>query len=104
MHPEAQRIAQAEIDKVIGGDRLPTLADQPRLPYIDALVKEVFRWHPVAPLGESAGFRSHGLLSPFSQEVLITGDLPGIPHIAAEDDFYEGYLIPKGSSVIANLW
>lgn len=104
MHPEAQRKAQAEIDKVIGGDRLPKLTDQPSLPYVDALVKEVFRWNPVAPLGESAGSRSRGLLSHFLQEVLITVDPPGIPHIAAEDDFYEGYLIPKGSSVIANLW
>ena len=56
MHPEAQRKAQAEIDKVVGSDRLPTLADQPSLPYVDALVKEVFRWNPVAPLGESTVF------------------------------------------------
>jgi len=78
MHPEAQRKAQAEIDKVIGSDRLPKLADQPSLPYVDALVKEVLRWNPVAPLG--------------------------IPHIAAEDDVYEGYFIPKGALVIANIW
>ena len=58
MHPEAQRKAQAEIDRVIGNDRFPTLADQPRLPYVDALVKEVLRWNPVAPLGKSAIFRS----------------------------------------------
>jgi len=38
MHPEVQRKAQAEIDRVIESDRLPTLADQPNLPYLDALM------------------------------------------------------------------
>ena len=52
MHPEIQRKAQAEIDRVVGNDRLPTLADQPNLPCVDALVKEVLRWGPVAPLGK----------------------------------------------------
>jgi len=65
MHPEVQRKAQAEIDGVIEGDRFPVLADQPDLPYVDALVKEVLRWNPVGPLGESAVLRSHGLLFPF---------------------------------------
>ena len=52
MHPEVQRKAQEEIDRVIGGGRLPTLADQPSLPYVDALVKEVFRWQQSGPLGK----------------------------------------------------
>jgi len=64
-HPEVQRKAQAEIDRVVGNDRLPTSADQPNLPYIDALVKEVLRWHPVAPLGKSAVFGSYRLLFSF---------------------------------------
>ena len=51
MHPEVQRKAQEEIDRVVGNDRLPTFADQSSLPYVDALVKEVFRCYPVAPLG-----------------------------------------------------
>jgi len=53
IHPEVQRKAQAEIDRVIGNNRLPTLADMSNLPYVEALVKEVFRWNPVTPLGES---------------------------------------------------
>ena len=51
LFPEAQRKAQAEIDRVIGPDRLPSLADRENLPYVEALVKEVFRFNPVAPLG-----------------------------------------------------
>jgi cytochrome P450 len=39
--PESQRKAQKEIDSVVGGDRLPVLADFERLPYIKALVREV---------------------------------------------------------------
>ena len=56
MYPEARRKAQVEIDRVIGGDRLPTMADQPSLPYVEALVKEVLRWNPVGPLGEFSVF------------------------------------------------
>ena len=51
-NPEAQRKAQEEIDRVIGSDRLPNFEDEPRLPYEGALVKEVFRWHQVAPFGK----------------------------------------------------
>lgn len=51
LYPEAQRRAQAEIDSVIGVNRLPTFEDRPNLPYVEALFKEVLRWNPVAPLG-----------------------------------------------------
>jgi cytochrome P450 len=53
LYPEAQEKARAEIDAVVGSDRLPTFEDRPNLPYVDALVKEVFRWQPVIPLGLS---------------------------------------------------
>lgn len=51
LYPEVQVKAQQEIDRVIGRDRLPTFEDRDRLPYIDAIVKEVLRWGVVAPLG-----------------------------------------------------
>ncbi|KZT28053.1 cytochrome P450 [Neolentinus lepideus HHB14362 ss-1] len=70
LYPEAQKKAQAEIDAVIGNDRLPSLADRDQLPYVDALAKKVFRWHPVVPL----------------------------------DDVHDGYFIPEGTFVIANIW
>ncbi|KAF9237544.1 cytochrome P450 [Melanogaster broomeanus] len=78
LFPEVQRTAQAEIDLVVGQNRLPTLRDRAQLPYVGAVLKEVFRWFPVAPLG--------------------------VPHAATEDDFYEGYFIPKGAHVIYNVW
>lgn len=66
VYPEVQRKAQAEIDRVIGNDRLPTLADQPDLPYIDALMKEVLRWAPVGPLGKFVFFSISRTVIPFS--------------------------------------
>ncbi|KAL5501294.1 hypothetical protein ACEPAH_8554 [Sanghuangporus vaninii] len=78
LFPEVQRKAQEEIDRVIGSDRLPTFEDRENLPYIDAVVKEALRWHPVAPMG--------------------------VPHMTTEDDIYEGYFIPKGALIMPNIW
>ncbi|KIJ97388.1 hypothetical protein K443DRAFT_681535 [Laccaria amethystina LaAM-08-1] len=76
--PEIQRKAQEEVDRVVGRSRLPDFADEADLPYLSAVVKEVFRFRPSAPLG--------------------------LPHLASEDDAYEGYHIPKKAIVIANSW
>jgi cytochrome P450 len=76
--PEVQRRAQAELDAVVGRARPPTFADAPHLPYVRAIVKEVLRWRPPVELG--------------------------LPHTAAEDDWYEGMFIPKGATCIANIW
>ena len=51
LYPEAQRKAQAELDDVVGTHRLPDFTDEIKLPYVTALMKEVLRWRPVAPLG-----------------------------------------------------
>jgi hypothetical protein len=51
VHPEVQKRAQEELDSVSGPNKLPTFEDRPNLPYIDAVVKESLRWHPVAPMG-----------------------------------------------------
>jgi hypothetical protein len=45
-------MAQEELDAVTGRERLPTLEDRPRLPFVDAVCKEVCRCRPVLPLGE----------------------------------------------------
>ncbi|KAK7448088.1 hypothetical protein VKT23_013846 [Stygiomarasmius scandens] len=68
--PEVAKKAQAELDTVVGSDRLPTFADRASLPYLNALALETFRWHSVGPTG--------------------------IAHRLMEDDTYNGYFIPKG--------
>lgn len=78
IHPEIQKKAQREIDQILGGERLPTLADQDDLPYISALVKEIYRWHTPLPIS--------------------------IPKMLREDDDYKGYHIPKGAIVLENVW
>ncbi|KAH9041234.1 cytochrome P450 [Lactarius pseudohatsudake] len=77
-YPEVQRKCQAELDAVVGNGRLPTFADRDQLPYIATMLKEVIRWGPTAPLGA--------------------------PHCIEQDDVHDGYLIPKGSIIIANIW
>jgi cytochrome P450 len=46
-NPEVVAKAQKELDSVTGGDRLPDFNDRPRLPYINAILKETMRWQPV---------------------------------------------------------
>ena len=64
LYPEVQKKAQAEIDAVVSPNRLPDFEDRPSLPYINAVVKEVMRWHSVLPLGDI--FHHHGLYHPYS--------------------------------------
>lgn len=52
LHPHVLDKAQAEIDRVIGSERLPELDDREALPYVDCIVKEVYRWNPPVPLGK----------------------------------------------------
>ena len=51
LFPGVHRRAQEKLDAVVGRDRLPTLDDRPRLPYIEAICKEVMRWKMVTPMG-----------------------------------------------------
>jgi Cytochrome P450 len=51
IYPDVQKRAQAELDLVVGRDRLPTFDDRPRLPYIEAICREVTRWQMVTPIG-----------------------------------------------------
>jgi cytochrome P450 len=43
LHPEVHKKAQEEIDRVIGLDRLPDLDDKQALPYLECVLKEVYR-------------------------------------------------------------
>ena len=41
-NPDAVKKAQRELDDVVGSDRTPTLEDEPKLPYIRAILKVLF--------------------------------------------------------------
>lgn len=43
MHPGVFKKAQEEIDRVVGNTRLPDFDDKPSLPYLDCVIREVFR-------------------------------------------------------------
>jgi len=51
LYPEVQARAQEEIDRVVGHDRLPDFGDRDNLPYVEAILMETLRWHPITPLG-----------------------------------------------------
>ncbi|KAF9818570.1 hypothetical protein IEO21_02675 [Rhodonia placenta] len=76
--PVVQKKAQAEIDAVVGSERLPHISDRPSLPYIRSLITEVYRWLPAGPLGA--------------------------PHALDRDDVYDGAFLPKGSILLPNVW
>ena len=51
-NPRIWKRAQAEIDAMVGTDRLPEYDDRPSLPYVDAIIRETLRWKPVTPMGK----------------------------------------------------
>ncbi|KAG8671934.1 hypothetical protein FPOAC1_005192 [Fusarium poae] len=63
IYPDVQKRAQEEIDRIIGGSRLPSFSDKANLPYINAIAQETLRWHTLAPMG--------------------------FPHMTTEDDTYK---------------
>jgi cytochrome P450 len=78
LYPEIQKRAQDEIDRVVGRDRLPTFEDRAELPFLECIMRELYRWNPAAPMA--------------------------VTHRLMKDDEYEGYFIPGGTTVIPNIW
>ncbi|TBU59025.1 cytochrome P450 [Dichomitus squalens] len=78
LHPEVQENARAELDSVVGPDRLPTFEDRDALPYVNAVVKELLRWHNATPLG--------------------------VARCSVADDEYNGYYIPADTTIVVNVW
>ena len=77
-YPEVVKKAQAELDAVVGPHRLPLFSDLNSLVYISAIIKESLRWHNAMPVG--------------------------VPHSTTADDELNGYFIPEGTVLIANVW
>ncbi|KAG6917174.1 hypothetical protein DXG01_003610 [Tephrocybe rancida] len=78
LDPVIQARAQAELDSVIGKNRLPEFSDRENLPYIQCIISETFRWGATTPVG--------------------------VPHRLTQDDTYNGYFLPAGTTIIANSW
>ncbi|KAK0197734.1 cytochrome P450 [Armillaria mellea] len=76
--PGAQRVAQQQIDEIVGRDRAPNFEDCAALPRVKAFILETFRWRPVGGSGFS--------------------------HRATRDVFWKNYCIPKGTVVTGNHW
>jgi cytochrome P450 len=76
--PDVQAKAQAEIDRVVGPERLPSFDDRAQLPYIQAMVLETLRWRTITPVA--------------------------LPHMPIADEVFNGWYIPSGSIVMANAW
>ncbi|NXY20437.1 CP2DH protein, partial [Atrichornis clamosus] len=77
LHPEIQSKVQAEIDKVIGRERSPTMKDQASMPYTNAVIHEAQRCGDIVPAG--------------------------LPHMTYRDTELQGFFIPKGTTIIINL-
>nr|ACO35752.1 flavonoid 3'-hydroxylase [Cosmos sulphureus] len=76
--PQILRQAHEEMDNVVGRERLVTESDLGKLTFLQAIVKETFRLHPSTPLS--------------------------LPRIASESCEIDGYFIPKGSTLLVNVW
>ncbi|XP_014718456.3 cytochrome P450 2D14-like isoform X1 [Equus asinus] len=77
LHPDVQRRVQQEVDEVIGQARRPEMGDQAHMPFTMAVVHEVQRFADITPLG--------------------------VPHMTSRDIEVQGFLIPKGTTLITNL-
>ncbi|KAF9553213.1 cytochrome P450 [Agrocybe pediades] len=77
-NPIIQARIQAELDLVVGKDSLPDFSHRDQMPYTRCFMSEALRWGAATPVG--------------------------VPHRLSEDDFYNGYFLPKDSMVMANQW
>ncbi|THV00168.1 cytochrome P450 [Dendrothele bispora CBS 962.96] len=73
-----QKLLQKEIDDAVGQGRLPSFSDKEKLPFLEATLKEVKRFHTIVPTG--------------------------IAHCTSMDDIHDRMFIPKGAIVIPNIW
>ncbi|KAL3339465.1 hypothetical protein AABB24_028196 [Solanum stoloniferum] len=77
-HPDVMKKLQNEMERVVGRNRMVEEMDLESLEYLDMVIKEGFRLHPVAPLL--------------------------IPHESIEDCRVDDFHIRKGSRLLINVW
>lgn len=77
-YPDVQKRIQAEIDDVIGHERTPFWMDHSSMPFTESVLMEIQRWKTVVPVN--------------------------LVRYGLEDETVQGYYIPKGTIVFANLW
>ncbi|KAK7389248.1 hypothetical protein VNO78_24086 [Psophocarpus tetragonolobus] len=77
-NPDVMKRVQEELEAVVGKDSLVEESHIHRLSYLQAVMKETLRLHPVLPLL--------------------------VPHCPSETTVVGGYTIPKGSRVFVNVW
>ncbi|KAL8485842.1 hypothetical protein ACS0TY_027945 [Phlomoides rotata] len=77
-HPHIIKKAKEELDRIIGRNRWVQETDLSQLPYIESIIKETFRVHPLATLLA--------------------------PHCAINDCWVAGYEIAKGTTILINTW
>ncbi|KAG8368626.1 hypothetical protein BUALT_Bualt15G0065200 [Buddleja alternifolia] len=78
LNPKEMSNVKNELRSVIGDNKQVEESDISRLPYLQAVIKEVFRYHPPGPLL--------------------------IPHRAEADIEINGFMIPKNTDFFINLW
>ncbi len=76
-YQDVQEKAYREIKKVIGS-KTPSYKDKANMPYLEAVILESMRYG--------------------------TNSALGVPHCTSEDTQLNGYLIPRGTLVAANIW
>ncbi|XP_010537436.1 PREDICTED: cytochrome P450 CYP736A12-like [Tarenaya hassleriana] len=77
-NPRVMKKLQEELETIIGTDRMVQESDLPKLTYLDMVIKEGLRLHPIGPLL--------------------------VPHESMEDVWVDGFYIPKKSRVLINVW
>ncbi|KAI0773279.1 cytochrome P450 [Trametes elegans] len=77
-HPKLQAKVQAQLDAVVGRDRLPTFAHQAQLPEVYAYTQALHKWRPMTPMG--------------------------FMHTSTKDITWKNYMIPAGTEVLASHW
>lgn len=77
-NPKIMIKVQQELTTIVGQNRLVTELDLPHLPYLNAVVKETLRLHPPTPLS--------------------------LPRVAEESCEIFNYHIPKGATLLVNVW